>query len=99
MPSLLMARELLEEAVQIVVVGPDASARAALARAAWQAPVPTAILRELDSGAALPRHHPAHGKTVDAGAAAFVCRGRTCSLPIADPSALAAALAERPGGR
>ena len=43
----------------------------------------------------LPAAHPASGKTiVDGKAAAYVCRGETCSLPITDPATLVTMLAK-----
>ena len=45
--------------------------------------------------AALPAGHPAHGKGLVAGhAAAYVCEGPVCSLPLTEPQALINALAE-----
>jgi uncharacterized protein YyaL (SSP411 family) len=42
----------------------------------------------------LPDGHPAAGKSLVGGqAAAYVCRGRACSLPITDAAELAKALA------
>jgi uncharacterized protein YyaL (SSP411 family) len=53
------------------------------------------VLRIADA-AALPASHPAHGKAPgSAGAAAFVCRRNACSLPVAEPAALAAMLRHR----
>jgi uncharacterized protein YyaL (SSP411 family) len=52
-------------------------------------------LNVLTPGAALPRAHPAFGKTLLGDrATAYVCRGMVCSLPIVEPDALAAALRE-----
>ena len=78
--------------VQVVVAGQGPEADA-LAAAALAAPLPGLVLNRAASG--LPPDHPAHGKAPPDGApaAAFVCEGTTCSLPVTTPAALAAALA------
>jgi uncharacterized protein YyaL (SSP411 family) len=93
MPTLLMAADLLEEGATVVVVGADP---AALAAVALGAPDPAvAVLRAADT-AALPQGHPAFGKSAEAGgAAAFVCRGAVCGLPVTDPAALGRMLRTR----
>jgi len=93
--TLLNNAELLEEAVQIVVVGRrDAEDTRALLRAVQEISLPNRILTILSDGADLPQGHPARGKTAPgARAAAYVCRGQVCSLPIAEPAGLAKALA------
>ena len=91
MPVLITGQFLLEDAVQVVVTGPNAEA---LVRATWSAPQPNIVVQRIADAAALPDGHPAKGKAAPAGsAAAFVCRGPVCSLPIADPAALASELA------
>jgi uncharacterized protein YyaL (SSP411 family) len=63
-------------------------------RAALAAAPAAATLLTVASGASLPAGHPAAGKTqLEGGATAYVCRGQTCSLPLAGPDRLAAALA------
>ena len=89
MPVLMTGQFLLEDAVQVVITGAEADA---LARAAWRAPQPNLVLQRIADTAALPAGHPAKGKTAN-GAAAYVCRGPVCSLPIGDPKALAAEIA------
>jgi uncharacterized protein YyaL (SSP411 family) len=80
-------------AEQVVVVAPTAEAAAPLADVVRHAPFPGRVLTVTD-GADLPAGHPAAGKTaVDGRAAAYVCRGATCSLPLTDPRTLAEALA------
>jgi uncharacterized protein YyaL (SSP411 family) len=103
MPVLLAGRLLLENAVQVVVVGAPGDAEAdALQRAAFAAAEPNLVFERLADTAALPSGHPAQGKTAPAGrsgapgAAAYVCRGPVCSLPLTDPAALAEALAKPP---
>jgi uncharacterized protein YyaL (SSP411 family) len=94
MPVLMTGQFLLEEAVQVVVIGAGDDARvAALLRAAWRAPQPNLVLQRVADPAALPEGHPAKGKTAREPAA-FVCRGPVCSLPIADPAALELETAE-----
>ena len=93
MPVLMTGQFLLEDAVQVVVTGEAADAGAkALAGAAWRAPQPNLVFQRVADAGALPEGHPAKGKAA-ASAAAFVCRGPVCSLPIADPDGLAAELA------
>jgi uncharacterized protein YyaL (SSP411 family) len=91
--TLLNSAELLDAAVQVVVVGPAGDA-AALLRAVNGVSLPNRVLSRVGDGGALPEGHPAHGKTMQDGkAAAFICHGRTCSLPVTDPAALARSLA------
>ena len=79
-------------AEQVVVVAPTADAAAPLADVVRRAPFPGRVLTVTD-GRALPDGHPAAGKTTaDGRAAAYLCRGATCSLPIFDPQELVAAL-------
>jgi uncharacterized protein YyaL (SSP411 family) len=95
MPTLLAAADLLEEAASVVIVG-EAGAAAALASVALAAPDPAVVVLRIADASALPDLHPAHGKSaVGAAAAAFVCRRNVCSLPVADPMALAAMLRRR----
>jgi uncharacterized protein YyaL (SSP411 family) len=100
-PTLLAASDFLEGGATVVIVGPPAAretqALCAVARATADPAV--AVLAMTDPGVLSPLH-PAYGKRVPPGAvaAAFVCRGGVCGLPVADPHALAARLAERGGG-
>ncbi|MBM3488382.1 MAG: thioredoxin domain-containing protein [Alphaproteobacteria bacterium] len=92
--TLFEAHELLTRATQVVVVGRrgEAATDALLAALAARS-VPTLVLQVVAPGAALPASHPAHGKGQIGGrATAYVCVGTTCSLPLADPDALRAAL-------
>ena len=94
-PTLMMGYELLETAVQVVIVGDDDQAHA-LATAALACPVPTRLLTRIAPDAALPAGHPAAGKGQVGGVAtAYVCIGQTCGLPITDPAALAEAMGDR----
>ncbi|HOV05398.1 MAG TPA: thioredoxin domain-containing protein, partial [Kaistiaceae bacterium] len=79
----------------VVIVGPPAD-RAALRRACHETRGLSAVLFETESVDDLPAGHPAHGKTTAAlTAAAFVCRGGTCSLPVGDPIALGELMRQR----
>ena len=94
--SLLNGMETLREAMQIVVIGEaDAADTAALKRVTYGVSRPGRVFNVIAPGPALPRAHPAFGKTLlDHRATAYVCRGAVCSLPIVNPEALAAALRE-----
>jgi uncharacterized protein YyaL (SSP411 family) len=79
-------------AEQVVVVAATPEDATALAGVVRRTPSPGRVLTVTD-GSALPAGHPAAGKrTVDGRAAAYLCRGATCSLPILEPNALVAAL-------
>jgi uncharacterized protein YyaL (SSP411 family) len=97
MPTLLAAADLLEEGASVVIAGDPAHPLAgALAAAALAAPDPAVIVLRIADASRLPPAHPAHGKAAGAnGAAAYVCRRGTCSLPMAEPAALAAMLRRR----
>ncbi|MBB5373766.1 thioredoxin domain-containing protein [Acidocella aromatica] len=88
-PVLLAAADLLENAACVVITGNAAD----LARAALAAPDPAVVV--LHAAAGLPPGHPAYGQTTNQPAA-FICRGGVCSLPVATPDAVRAAL--RRGG-
>ena len=94
--SLLNGMEMLREAVQIVLIGEaNAEDTAALRRVIYGVSRPGRIFSVIAPGTALPRAHPAFGKTLSGErATAYVCREMVCSLPIVDPEALAAALRE-----
>jgi uncharacterized protein YyaL (SSP411 family) len=91
----LMAR-LVAGSVDVVLVGPRADARTrALAGAAQRAYLPDRVLAWVDPTdpatlAACPLL--AEGKPAQSVPVAYVCRNRTCSLPIADRAELAAML-------
>src|SRR5216684_2416984 len=88
---------LLQRALQIVVrgrMGEDDTA--ALLHALSGASLPNKVLMVVPPEAALPEGHPAAGKGQIGGrATAYVCEGPVCSLPLTDPAALAADLAQR----
>ncbi|BBK39767.1 thioredoxin domain-containing protein [Allostella sp. ATCC 35155] len=82
--SLLNAAAFLERPLQIVVTG-ETAGRAELRRAVLDVSLPDRVLTEIAPGDHLPEGHPAQSKEAPAGtAAAFVCAGPVCSLPISD---------------
>ncbi|HUK59962.1 MAG TPA: thioredoxin domain-containing protein [Stellaceae bacterium] len=95
--TLLNGAELLQRALQVVIVGERGSADTeAMLRAVNAAPLPTKILLVVGGAAELPESHPAAGKgALDGRATVYLCEGTTCSLPLNDAAVLARALAER----
>jgi uncharacterized protein YyaL (SSP411 family) len=92
MPTLLSGREILVSGVQVVIAG-DATTAAPLLATAWASANPNIVIQLVEDGAALPTTHPAHGKgTVDGKAAAYVCQGAICSLPLSAAKTLEDAL-------
>ncbi len=95
-PGLLTAWEWLTgDVAQVVIVGrADDPAVAGLRRVALTAARPLLLIQTVAEGADLPPAHPAHGKTtIDDRAAAYVCIGMRCGLPMFDPTDLADTLA------
>jgi uncharacterized protein len=94
--TLLNNAELLALPVQVVIAGKPADMEFdALRRAAYAVSLPNRVMLTLPPGRDLPAGHPAHGKgLVDGRAAAYVCIGPVCSLPLTDPEKLVAGLAE-----
>jgi uncharacterized protein len=91
--ALLNALDLRLRAAEIVVTGEGARAHELLA-AARKLPFLDRIVLRAPSAAALPMSHPAQAKiAATSEAAAFVCVGETCSLPVTTPAALAEAAA------
>ena len=90
MPDLCTGFEILDSALQIVIVGPDDDpATDAVLRAARESAPPTRVLTVLSPDDDTPPGHPAHGKTmISDRPAAYICQGATCSLPITDAGAL-----------
>ena len=82
--TLINNAELAQKPVQIVLVGEvDDPALTALRRAVCAVSLPRRVVQVIAPGEALPASHPAHGKTlVEGEAAAYVCVGPVCSLPI-----------------
>ncbi|MGH7053538.1 MAG: thioredoxin domain-containing protein [Stellaceae bacterium] len=95
--TLLNNIETLAKPLQIVLVGKrEAADFDALRRAVYGVSLPNRVVLALAPGESLPEGHPAHGKGLVGGrAAAYVCDGPVCSLPLTDPAALAAELAQR----
>ena len=95
--TVCLADRLVRGTVDVVLVGSRASAATAdLARAAFRAPIRDRVVAWVD--AADPRALEAsrvlaEGKPAQARPVAYVCRGRTCSLPIVDPAELTRVLA------
>ena len=89
--SLLNALDLHLAGAEIVVTGEDDSAQALLATAR-ALPHASTIVLHAATPLALAPDHPAHAiiGATDGHAAAFLCRGQTCSRPVTDPAALIA---------
>lgn len=87
--GLLNALDSRLRAPEIVVAGKGEAADA-LFEAAQRLPRVDVVLQRVADPAALPAGHPARAKAeaVD-GAAAFVCAGAVCSLPVTDTNRLA----------
>jgi len=84
--ALFNALDLRLRAAEIVVAGegPDAQA---LTDAALRLPADDRIVLRAPSPAALPANHPAQEKIkAVTGAAAFICIGERCSLPVTEPA-------------
>jgi uncharacterized protein YyaL (SSP411 family) len=93
--TLLNQNELLQSALQAVLVGPaDATETRTLAAAVYGRSLPNRIMVNVPDGTALPPSHPAAGKGMVRGKPAmYLCRGTNCSLPMTDAAALNRALA------
>jgi len=89
--GMLSALDLRLGATDVVIVAPEGGDAGPLVAAARAAFTPNTILSVHAGAARLAPGHPAHGRTPVGGeAAAYVCRGETCSLPVTEPAALAA---------
>jgi uncharacterized protein YyaL (SSP411 family) len=85
--SLLNALDLRLAAAEIIAVGLDADAFAA---AALALPFLNRIVLRAPTADDLPAQHPARAAFASVGgAAALVCVGETCSLPVTDPAKIA----------
>ncbi len=83
--ALLNALDLRLRAAEIVVTGDER-----LAQAALKLPFLDRIVLRARSSADLPAGHPAQDKLRAAsGAAAFICVGERCSLPVGEPAQIA----------
>ena len=94
MATFINANETLQVGLQVAIVGdPKDEKTEALVRAVHGQSLPDRVLTVVADTDALPAGHPAKGKRAEPGKpVAFVCRAQTCSLPIADPGGLGAAL-------
>ena len=96
--SLLMGFETVDQAAQIVVAGApssDSELPSGLVRNALLSAPPAHILIRLGDGVSLPIGHPAYGKTaIDNKPTAYICVGKTCTLPLTDSESLKKALSE-----
>jgi uncharacterized protein YyaL (SSP411 family) len=90
--ALLNAIDLRMRVAEIVVTGRDSEP---LVGAALKLPFLDRVVLRAPDAAALPASHPAQAKLAAASqaAAAFVCVGETCSLPVNDASAIAETVA------
>ncbi|MGH6673727.1 MAG: thioredoxin domain-containing protein, partial [Xanthobacteraceae bacterium] len=90
--ALLNAVDLRLRGAEIVVTGQGERADALLAAARKLPPLDRIVLHAA-SAEALPPSHPAREKLKAANeAAAFICVGETCSLPVTDPAGLIGAM-------
>ena len=88
--GVLNALDLRLRVKEIVTVGPK---RAALYEAALAAPFIDRTVMDIESLDSVPRGHPAHAQAQMAEeAAAFVCSGGACSLPVRSAEGLRALL-------
>ena len=101
--SLLNGAELLQSAVQVVIVGNrEAPETQRLMKSVTDLCLPNRVLQVIAPDHTLPPDHPAAGKGQVEGpdgtprATAYVCHGPNCSLPLTEPAALAAALSAGP---
>ena len=85
--TLLNSYEVLQSAVEVVLVGdPAAPATEALRHAVYAKSLPNKIVRRLPPGIELPPGHPASGKgLIDGKPALYVCRNMACEAPVTDP--------------
>jgi uncharacterized protein YyaL (SSP411 family) len=92
--ALLSGADFLFNALEVVLIA--GGGEAALARAVAETCAPNRVLTRIAPGQVLPEGHPAAGKPRQGDrATAYVCAGRTCSLPITEPADLRAVLAGR----
>lgn len=98
MPGLLLAAEMLQNPVQIVLIAKDRSqAYLEMRRAIFASYLPNRAITILTDGDPLPDGHPAQGKTaIDGKETAYVCQGPVCSAPVTSADDLAKLLADLP---
>jgi uncharacterized protein len=94
--AVCLGDRLVRGTTDVVIVGPQAAeGTRALARAAFEAWLPNRVVAWVDPTDASTREACAvlaEGKTPRDGSVAYVCAGRTCSLPIEEATELAAEL-------
>ena len=99
-PALMIAFELLQTGVQVVIAGTESGTAAGadaedLRRAVFDAGLVNRVITHLAPDAVLPSGHPAQGKgPVDGKPAVYVCIRETCGLPIIDAELLREDLAQ-----
>ncbi len=92
--GLLSALDFRLAATDVVIIQPDTSPANDLLTAARKLGTPNTIITLHNDTARLPASHPASGKpALDGKPTAYVCRGETCSLPLTEPTKLAAVMA------
>ncbi|MEX1147575.1 MAG: thioredoxin domain-containing protein [Sphingomonadales bacterium] len=96
--SYLSAVDGLHEGLQIIIRGDgDNDDTRALVDAVHRCSLPGRILQVVDTSTSLPTGHPATGKSLVQGrAAAYVCRGQSCSAPVTNPADLEDLLSRPP---
>jgi len=84
LPAYLNGIDLLANLLQIVIVGDrDGADTIELVRAVRGLSLPSAVLSVISPAGVLPLGHPAAGRPqLEGKATAYICRGRTCSLPM-----------------
>ena len=84
--GILNALDFRLRAVEVVTIG---AKRQDLYNAALHLPFAERIVLDIDDTQLVPQDHPAAAQAAIAGdAAAFVCSGGTCSLPVREPAAM-----------
>lgn len=98
MPGLLMAAEMLQNPVQIVLIANERSQTfLEMRRAIFGQYLPNRAITILSDGDPLPDGHPAQGKTaIQAKETAYVCQGPVCSAPVTNVGDLTKLLAGLP---
>lgn len=98
MPGLLLAAEMLQNPVQIVLIAKERSQTYLdMRRAIFGQYLPNRAITILGDGDPLPAGHPAEGKAAIGGKeTAYVCQGPVCSEPVTNAEGLAKLLAGLP---
>jgi uncharacterized protein YyaL (SSP411 family) len=93
--TLLNNIEVLAKPLQVVIVGTRGDTGfETLVRATYKVSLPNRIMLTVSPENSLPADNPALGKgLIDGKAAAYVCEGPVCSLPVTDPDRLLETLA------